>query len=62
VSLSLRIVFVERLEYADAPHPLCLLRSCRKRPCHRAAKSSDEIAPSKAHLSLTGSGSAIDEE
>jgi len=31
-SLRQGIVFVERHEHADAPHPLPLLRPCRERP------------------------------
>jgi hypothetical protein len=51
-SLRLGLVFVERHEHADAPHTVALLRTCRERP--RAAKESDELAPSKAspHLAL----------
>jgi hypothetical protein len=39
------IVFVARHEYADAPHAVALLRLRRKRPCRRAAKEGDELAP-----------------
>src|SRR5262249_44024443 len=42
--LPLRIVFVIRLEHADAPHAVALLRPRRERPCRRAAKSSDECS------------------
>ena len=38
------IVFVERHERADAPHAVALLRSCRERPCRRAAESGDECS------------------
>jgi hypothetical protein len=48
-SLRQRIVFVERHEHADAPHPPALLRPRRERPCCRAAERSDEFAPSKAN-------------
>src|SRR6516164_9966322 len=33
-------------EHADPPRPLALLRPSRQWPCRRAAKSSDEFAPS----------------
>jgi hypothetical protein len=47
-SLPHGIVFVARYEHAGAPHPVALLRARRKRPSHRAAEFSDEIAPSKS--------------
>jgi hypothetical protein len=52
--LRLKIVFVARHEHADALHARRLLRPCRERPCRRAAKPDDEVAPSKAngHLAL----------
>jgi hypothetical protein len=52
------IVFVERHEHADAPHPLALLCVRRERPRRCAAESTDEFAPSKAnaHLPLPGQG------
>jgi hypothetical protein len=37
-------------EHADAPHAVALLRPRRERPRHRAAKSGDEFAPSRARL------------
>jgi hypothetical protein len=40
------IVFVARLEHADTPYPLALLRARRERPRRRAANTCDEIAPS----------------
>jgi len=43
--LSFRIVRGERCEYADAPHPLALLRPRRQRPRRAAADERDEIAP-----------------
>jgi hypothetical protein len=48
------IVFVVRVEHADAPYAVALLRPRRQRPYGRAADSSDEFAPSKAnaHLAL----------
>ena len=44
--LLFRIVCGGGQEYADAPHPLALLRACRERPrgC-RAAEQRDELAP-----------------
>ena len=43
-----RIVFVVRVEDADAPHAVALLRVHRERPCRRAAEERDEVAPSKS--------------
>jgi hypothetical protein len=39
--------FISNLDYqdAEAPHPLALLRACRERPCHCAAKQRYELAP-----------------
>jgi hypothetical protein len=51
-SLLPGIAFVARHEHADAPHALALLRARRERPRGRAAKRSDEIAPSKANADL----------
>jgi hypothetical protein len=31
-------------QHADQPHPVRLLRTCRKRPCSRAAKQRDELS------------------
>jgi hypothetical protein len=39
VSLPHGIVFVERREIADAPHPVALLRAGRERPSRAAMKS-----------------------
>ena len=50
------IVFVGRLEHADAPHAVALLRAHCERPCRRAAESSDEFAPS--NHSITSSARA----
>src|SRR5262249_13335389 len=43
-SLPHGIIFVERHERADAPHPLGLLPARRERPCRRAAEERDEFA------------------
>jgi hypothetical protein len=53
-TLRVRIVFVAPHEHADPPHPAALLRPRRERPRRRAAKRSNEFAPSKknAHLAL----------
>jgi hypothetical protein len=42
--LSFRIVGGCGQEYADAAHPLALLRVLRQRPRRRAAKQRDELA------------------
>src|SRR5262249_10939727 len=43
-SLPFRIVWVNRVDHADAPHPLALLRVCCQRPrCHPAAEKGDEL-------------------
>jgi hypothetical protein len=40
-------------QHADAPHAVALLRARQERPCRRrTAKSSDEVAPSKANAHL----------
>jgi hypothetical protein len=52
VSLPHGIVFVARLEHADAPHPAALLRARCERPRHRAAKRGNEFASSKANAHL----------
>ena len=44
--LPCRIVRSCGYEYADAPHPLALLRTRGERPCRHAAKKRDELAPS----------------
>jgi hypothetical protein len=46
--LKFRIVRGYGQEYADAPHPLGLLRPRRKRPSRRAAEQRDERAPFQA--------------
>jgi hypothetical protein len=63
-TLPLKIVFVSPHEHADAPHAVALLRPRRERPCRRAAKSSDEFAPSKpnAHVPLPCEETPIDGE
>src|SRR6202043_1896720 len=43
--LHRRIVFVERHEHTDAPHPLRLLRLRSERPRCRATEQRDELAP-----------------
>jgi hypothetical protein len=52
-TLRLGIVFVNRREIADAPHPVALLRPRHERPRRRATEHSDEFAPSKANAHLT---------
>jgi hypothetical protein len=59
------IVFVGVHEYGDAPYAVALLRARRERPHrYRAAKSSDEVAPSKpnAHVPLPCEETPIDGE
>jgi hypothetical protein len=46
VGVPFRVIRGKRREGADAPHPLGLLRSRRKRPCGRAAEQRDELASS----------------
>jgi hypothetical protein len=41
VALPLRVVLSERLQHADSPGALALLRTRRKRPCYRAADRRD---------------------
>jgi hypothetical protein len=41
--LSLRIVFVERHEHADAPHAVGLLRPRHQWPRHRTSEPADEL-------------------
>ena len=43
---SLFLSFYRAQSLALAPHPLALLRTRGERPCCRAAKESDELAPS----------------
>src|SRR5262245_13328403 len=38
-------IFGERIEHADAPHALTLLRARHKRPRRRTAEECDEVAP-----------------
>src|SRR5262245_23911879 len=38
-------IFGERVEHADAPHALTLLRARHERPCGRAADQRDELPP-----------------
>jgi hypothetical protein len=46
MKLCFRIVLTDRLEHADAPHALGLLRASGERPCRcRASEQSDELAP-----------------
>jgi hypothetical protein len=52
VRLRQRIGFDARQEHADPQHPIALLRVRCERPRRRAAESSDEFTPSKAHLSF----------
>src|SRR5262249_55527192 len=54
-SLSLRIVFVECHEHADAPYAVALLRARRERPRCCCAEERDELAPSH---SITSSARA----
>jgi hypothetical protein len=49
-SLGFRIIRGRGHEHADAPHPLGLLRACRKRPCRRAAEQRDELTSLSDHL------------
>src|SRR5262249_17832752 len=45
MKLCFRVVLTDRLEHADAPHALGLLRASGERPCRcRAAEQRDEIA------------------
>src|SRR5262245_16442517 len=44
MKLCFRIVLTDRLEHADAPHALGLLRPRSKRPHCRAAEQRDELA------------------
>src|SRR5262245_7264338 len=47
-----------REEYANAPHPVTLLRTCIERPRSRCAtEKSDELAPS--HCLTRGSGPGV---
>src|SRR5436189_4417949 len=48
----LRIIHGEWYEHAYSPHPLSLLRACRKRPCRSAAEQRDELAPSHVEHGL----------
>src|SRR5262249_42186926 len=46
VGVHFRIALGERIEHADAPHPLGLLRACRDRPSgYTAADQCDEVPP-----------------
>src|SRR6516225_6950891 len=54
--LRQRIVFVVPHEHADAPHAVALLRARRERPCRRAPKQRDELAP---FHSMTSSARSI---
>jgi hypothetical protein len=42
--LTFRIARGQRMEHADAPNPVGLLRTRRQRPCGRAADERDELA------------------
>src|SRR5262249_30273960 len=58
VGLLCRIVRRKGCEHPDAPHPLTLLRACRKRPRNRAAEQPDELAPfHRCNHSITSSAS-----
>src|SRR5262249_46609676 len=60
VSLRHGIVFVVRIEHADAPDALALLRPGHERPCRRrAAKERDELAAADHSItpSVTSSSS-----
>ena len=47
-------------EYADAPHPLGLLRACCQRPCgRRATQERDELAPPHSITSSARSSSDV---
>jgi len=41
--LRFGISFGNHRQYADAPHPLALLRARRKRPCSRSTKERNEF-------------------
>jgi len=47
-TLPLGIVFVAPRKYADAPHPVALLRPHHHRPRRRAPEHRDELPPSHA--------------
>src|SRR6516225_6465592 len=55
ITLSVWVVLRDSQQYGDPPHLVALLRSCRERPCCRAAEQRDERA---AIHSITSSARA----
>src|SRR5262245_887475 len=57
---SFRIALRPAHQYADAPHPLRLLRARRERPCDsRAAGQRDELAPTCHSITSSARASTV---
>jgi len=50
---SVRVVWSQRHQHPDAPHPFGLLRARRDRPRRRASDERDELAPPQGDHATT---------